>query len=380
MRKILLATTALVGFAVAGAAQAATSPLTVTVGGSVDFVAGAMHESMASGALKPSSGDFETIYSLDFGIAGKAANGIEYGGQLVLDNDTDGFGQTAVGTPDTNGIGNTIAASKAIVFMSGAFGKVQLGDARGATDLSVEAPAVVTNRYVDFLNSGSYAKKLVLGVDVKDHSTNVTYYTPKVGNANHKVQLGVTYTPQFDSYGSTVTLEQTAGYKNMVKGALAYNGNFKSVAVKASTNLITAESDSPATNLANQRPFISWGIGAQAAYSGFTLGGSYKDMGHFNTITGQDKNQHVYAAALKYEINKIGVGVNYLGGAGYDNALNGSGTSDHVKDFNNYGLGGSYAWAPGLTTNVDGVLFGQKTEAGTKNDGYVLLLSQKLAF
>ena len=48
MRKILLATTALVGFAVAGAAQAAapasTSPINVTVGGSVDFLAGAFHE------------------------------------------------------------------------------------------------------------------------------------------------------------------------------------------------------------------------------------------------------------------------------------------------------------------------------------------------
>jgi hypothetical protein len=45
MRKLLLATTAMIGFAVSGAAHAATSPVTVNVGGSVDFLAGAYAES-----------------------------------------------------------------------------------------------------------------------------------------------------------------------------------------------------------------------------------------------------------------------------------------------------------------------------------------------
>jgi hypothetical protein len=53
---------------------------------------------------------------------------------------------------------------------------------------------------------------------------------------------------------------------------------------------------------------------------------------------------------------------------------------NYVKDFDSYGLGGTYTWAPGLTTNLDGVMFDQEMETGVKNDGYVLLVSQKLAF
>ncbi|MDD3370274.1 MAG: porin, partial [Alphaproteobacteria bacterium] len=247
MRKVLLATTAIVGFAVAGAAQAATSPLTVTVGGSVDFVAGAAHESKASGAVAPSGGDFETIYSLDFGVAGKAANGIEYGGNIVIDNDIDAEDNFV-------GQGNNIAVSEADVFMSGAFGKVVLGDMRGATDLAVTAPNVGGIRYIDFLGAaagtaGSFAKDLVIGIDGKDHSTNVTYFTPKVGNDMHKVQLGVTYAPEFNKYGSDVKLTRVAAdeYKNVIKGALLYTGTFKPVAVKASANIISGTGESSAT-------------------------------------------------------------------------------------------------------------------------------------
>jgi hypothetical protein len=386
MRKILLATTALVGFAVAGAAQAATSPLNVTVGGSVDFIAGAFHESFASGvgsgADASASGDFETVYSLAFGVTGKTGNGIEYGGNLVLDNDTDADDNYAA-----NG-SNGIVVTRADIFMSGAFGKVQLGDARGATDLAVTGPNMIGIRYLDFVDGTRYAKKLVAGVDAKDHSTNVTYYTPKIGNDMHKVQAAVTYVPNFTQYGSTVQLTQTPDYKNVVKGVVAYTGNFKSVAVNASADIINGNmnaQDYAGTDAA--RPFTAWGFGAQAAYDGFTVGATYTDMGHFmtgaNTATGktQDKDQHTFGASLKYEFSKVAVGFNYLGGTGYDNNMGLAG-NDYVKSFNNYGFAGAYTWAPGLTTNANAVLFEQRLDrvGARDNDGYVLLISQKLTF
>jgi hypothetical protein len=367
MRKILLATTALVGFAVAGAAEAATSPLTVTVGGGVEFVAGAAHESKASGAINTTGGDFESIYSLNFGVAGKAANGIEYGGDIVIDNDVDSL--------TLEGSSANIGVSKADIFMSGAFGKIVLGDTRGATELSVKAPSVVGIRYLDFLGAGNYAKNLVTGVDSLDHSTNVTYFTPKVGNEMHKVQAGVTYVPQFYEFGSDVQRTGSSAYRNVVKGALAYTGNFKPVAVSLSGDIVTAAASRSAAHATTARPFTSFGVGMQAAYNGFTFGGNYANMGHYNTIIGQDKEQQQFGAGVTYEFNKVTVGANYLGGEGYS-----SFAGDYAKEFNNYALGGTYTWAPGLSTNVNGVLFGQKTEAGLKNDGYVLLVSQKLAF
>jgi hypothetical protein len=372
MRKILLATTALVGFAVAGAAQAATSPLNVTVGGSVDFVAGAFHESRAAGATNSASGDFETIYSLAFGVTGKTGNGIEYGGNLILDNDTDADDNYAA-----NG-SNGIVVTTADIFMAGAFGKVQLGDARGATDLTVGGPNMIGIRYLDFVDGTRYAKKLVAGVDAKDHSTNVTYYTPKVGNDMHKVQAAVTYVPNFTQYGSTVQLVENTGYRNAIKGALAYTGNFKSVAVNASAHIVTADI---AQSTATARPFTTWGLGAQAAYDGFTVGATYADLGHFVTGATQNKDQQQFGASLKYEFSKYAVGFNYLGGNGYDNNIALAG-NDYVKSFNNFGFAGAYTWAPGLTTNANAVLFEQRLDrtGARDNDGYVLLISQKLTF
>ena len=402
MRKILLATTALVGFAVAGAAQAATSPLNVTIGGSVDALAGQFHESKASaqaavpGSVR-NSHDFETIYALNFGVTGKAGNGLEYGGNLTLDNAPD--------IADSfTGSGNTIAVTTADIFLSGAFGKVQLGDSHGATDLALTAPVVgegqVYGRYIDFLNTATFAKNLVVGVDSTDHSTNITYFTPKVGNDTNKVQAAVSFVPQFYNYGSNVTQVQnvvtTTGasnslspYKDVIKGAVAYTGSFKPVTVGASVQAITGSSDSlsagqswiaQAAHGHKVRDFTSVGAAVQASAEGFTLGGSYTDLGHYNTIATQTKDQDQYSAALKYEFSKVAVGVSYLGGEGYSNTLMGAGGTSYVKDFNSYGVGGAYTWAPGLTTNLDGVLFDQKTEGNVKNDGYVLLVSQKLAF
>jgi hypothetical protein len=381
MRKILLATTALVGFAMAGAAQAATAPLNVTVGGSIDFVAGAFHESRAAGATNSASGDFETVYSLAFGVTGKTCCGIEYGGDLVLDNDIDPVIAEARADPYV-GNSNNIYVTKATVFLAGAYGKVQLGDARGATDLVVAGPNMIGYRYIDFLDGERYSKKLIIGVDGKDHSTNVTYYTPKVGNDMHKVQAAVTYIPNYIQYGSTVQLTEKSGYINVLKGVLAYTGNFKSVAVNASADIINGNmNNSVFSGSTAARPFTSWGLAAQAAYDGFTVGATYTDLGHFMSGADQNKDQKLFGASLKYEFSKYAVGFNYLGGNGYDNRMALTGT-DYVKTFNNFGFAGAYTWAPGLTTNANAVLFEQRLDktGARDNDGYVLLISQKLTF
>ncbi|MDR3449644.1 MAG: porin [Alphaproteobacteria bacterium] len=418
MRKFLLATTALVGIAAAGSAHAATSPLTVNVGGSVDFLAGnyaASNQGQTTFIGRQSTNrDFESIYNLNFSILGKANNGVEYGGLVNLTNGADAQNLF-------EGNSTTPFLNAGYVWMSGAFGKVMLGDSHGATDIAVNAPTVgegqVTGRFIDFLDTTTFAKNFVLGVDGLDHSTNVTYYTPKVGNENNKVQLGVSYIPQFYNSGASVvsyngtnglsgTNNLISAYHDVVKGVLNYQGNMDKVALGASAQIISGSGGSgsgvtiggtPVSNAAsawtafapngNVQSFTSWGVGAQAALDGFTVGATYLDQGRYNAVVGQDQSQHQYSAGLKYEFNKVGVGVSYLGGEGYSNILstgNAAGTSvssaNYVKDFNSYGAGGSYTWAPGLTSNLDGVYFDQKTDSGADNEGYVLLVSQKLAF
>jgi hypothetical protein len=61
---------------------------------------------------------------------------------------------------------------------------------------------------------------------------------------------------------------------------------------------------------------------------------------------------------------------------------------NYVSGFNAYGLGASYTWFPGLTSNIDGVMFDQKDRGvaesvnatDARDDGYVILVSQKMTF
>ena len=127
---------------------------------------------------------------------------------------------------------------------------------------------------------------------------------------------------------------------------------------------------------------------------GFTLGGSYVDEGSYGAVHGQNHDQHVMTLGGKYEIDKVSVGATWLKGKGYDNLLSGGSGSgattalaqpvtntNYVDDFDAYSVGATYTWFPGLTSAVDGTVFTQdvRDQAG-HNDGYVLLLSQKLTF
>ena len=107
----------------------------------------------------------------------------------------------------------------------------------------------------------------------------------------------------------------------------------------------------------------------------------------YDTEHGQNKAQDVATIGAKYEFDKVGVAASWLTGQGYADYLSLATAStsrnltDYVRSFNNEGIGATYTWFPGLTSAVDGVLFQQKVSGvANENDGYVLLLSQKLAF
>jgi predicted porin len=142
---------------------------------------------------------------------------------------------------------------------------------------------------------------------------------------------------------------------------------------------------------ASFQDYTSWGLGAQVGFdqlAGFTLGGSYQDLGRYGTSHGQNKNQDVWTVGGKYEFDKVAVAANYITSSQYDNLLSAFGATgatttntNYVSSFNAWGVGATYTWFPGLTTGVDGVLFQQGvSNRSDNNDGYVLLISQKLTF
>lgn len=405
MRKLLLATTALVGVAVAatGAQAAASSPISLNVGGYNDFVAGIYHESgAATGISSQGNHDFEDEFKINFDAMGKAMNGIEYGANVSLWN-----GEEA--NTGWARVQNGLTMNSAYVWLSGAWGKVLTGDEHSASsDLFVYAPTVgegqVDGRYFDFVNPVKLDRFYASGIDNTEHSTKITYFTPKVGNENNKVQLGVSYTPNMYDYGQGVAFTNGAGnqttstspYQDVIDAAVEYMGNFRPVNVAASAKITTGDSSSEvghSTTLLATAPtglkaqdFTSFGLGGQVGYQGFTAGVSYDDLGRYNTVQGQNKNQDVWTFGGKYEFDKVAVGVSYLTGEEYDNMLTGGSTvnttsTNYVSSFDALGAGASYTWFPGLTSNIDGVMFWQGVSNQTNNnDGFVLLVSQKMTF
>jgi len=408
MRKILLATTALVGVALlSGAAQAAApaSPISLNVGGYNDFVAGIDNQTQAP-TVRGNGKDFEDEFKLSFDAMGKAANGVEYGANIALWN----------GPEVTNlwrGGANGVTLNSGYVWMSGAFGKVLFGDEHGASDLFVYAPTVgegqVDGRYQDFTNSALLAHFQPSGIDNTEHSTKITYYTPKVGNENNKVQLGISYIPNLYNYGQSTVLTQntsaTTGnavspYQDVIKGAVAYTGDFHPVTLALSADILTGtagHSAFSATTLGgggqatlgagHAQDFTSWGVGGQVGFNGFTVGASYVDEGRYDTVHGQNKAQDIATIGGKYEFDKVGVGASWLTGQGYTDYLTQATTAasanltDYVRSFNAEGVGATYTWFPGLTSAIDGVMFQQKVQSVVnEDDGYVVLISQKLAF
>ncbi len=374
MRKILLASTALVAFA--GAAQAAESPIQVTLGGSVDFRAALFHESekvMATGETGRRGGDFQSEYDLTIAATGKAAGGIEYGALVNLDN-----GQSRVTT------GNGVSMQYAYVWMSGAFGKVLMGDERGASDLFVTAPAVgegqLNGNYTNFTDSTTLARFQPAYISTKEGATKVTYYTPKVGNADHKVQLGVSYAVENDQGTVSSLYDDATGYENQVEAVAQYTGNFNPVSVSVSPLFATGEGEGTKSTTNFARDYTVWGVGADAKYAGFTLGTSYVDAGHMSSAPGQEEDQSVWTIGLKYGFDKVELAASYMDGEGYFNTLAGA-DSDYVESFDAIGLGATYTWFPGLTTAADAVFFDQeRKDATADNEGHVLMLSQKMSF
>ncbi len=382
MRKILLATSALV--ALAGAAQAAESPIQVTAGGYVDFRAAMFHESNKllgdNATTARRSGDFATEYGLNFAAEGKAAGGIEYGSMITLNN------RAALGADAPT---DQIKMDQAYVWMSGAFGKTLMGDEHGASDLFVIAPTVgegqIDGNYTYFTDRNTLAQFQPAYIDTLENATKFTYYTPKVGNANHKVQLGVSYTPDYDSRGNDVAKYRAdvTTYRDVVETAVQYTGNFNPVSVVVSPMMVIGSGEGAGDDL---RDFTAWGVGTQLMYAGFTLGGSYVNAGHYNTVkfSDQTKDQHAWTLGLKYEFDKVALAANYMRGEGYYSLLDEVGVDNnitYVDDFSAVGLGATYTWFPGLTSAADAVFFNQNREdSGRNNIGHVLMLSQKMAF
>ncbi len=366
MRKILLATTAIIA---AGAfASPARAELEVTVGGFTAFQAAMFDNDTANNTTR----DFQSEAEIDVRADATADNGLQYGAKVALQASTsDSYNASDVG-----------------VYLAGGWGRVEMGDMDGASQLVVFAPTVgigqINGSYDDYVPSTATGHMLN---DRGDHNftaydtdtaTKVTYYTPKFAG----FQAGVSYAPEAGSVlqGETITFtEDTADSSDNFEFGLGYEGEFSGVMFKAGGNYVVGSAPTGTEDL------NAWSLGAQVGYQGFRFGGGYTDNGDSLATSGTaDDDIDSWNLGLTYENGPWGVGISYLDVDFDTNGMAstlGGGSAGVGGDYTAWALGGTYTVAPGLTVGADLAFFDRNaTGTANDNDGYVLVTDVTAAF
>jgi len=380
MKKILLGTTAIAAAALY--AQAAQAQITVSLGGYTEFF-GAYYD---DDAANRTSREFQLETEIVVRADGKADNGLLYGAKVELQN---------------NGTGGGVGTDEASVYLSGTWGRIELGDFDGAADtLAIYAPLIgieqIDGDAYDFLDTGNTAGAtvrfgatpffgLVKAPDSGD-ATKIMYLTPRFAG----IQAGVSYATQNGSEAQNVVAlkTDTPSYKDFWEFGANYTGTFAgfSVAVGATGSMGSGEDRQfpPFALPTELEDFFAWQAGAQIGYGGFKVGGGYIDGDDYgarrNTAAGDATAWHVGAS---YTAGPFAVGVTYADAEGAK-----AGFTTYASDYKTYGGGVAYTVAPGLVLQgdfmyVDEELVGvgaANTGVRADNEGYVAVISTRLNF
>jgi len=420
MKKILLATTALVSLV---AASAHADAPTVSVGGSFDFQAGFTDQKSDYRTPDVSTGDnglagnsrdakFSNDTRINIKAQGKADNGLTYGAVVDLLADISNSNDNAGANAD-----------RTYLFVESGYGRVEAGGNVGpARTLKVDASTFARAtggiagdwyRYVNLTqasttgvnNPNPYANYIITpdlpldgtaaqdgaasGLEDASAATKITYYTPKVSG----LQGGVSYIPDSGNRGTAAAFSGSHDerqFRDVFDFGVKYDNQFNQfgVAASATSQLGTAE-------VSSEGDLRSYALGLDVTYAGFTFGGSWGDLGKSGldklgttatlnsgataVVTGNDSTQSYWTLGGAYVQGPVGVSVTYLNSRRdtQDTGLGNAGTDK----FNNLSVGADYQLAPGLLPYAEVSFFDLEPGAGVpSNSGEVFILGTKVNF
>jgi len=360
MKKILLATTTLIGVAGLYAGAALADGPKVTIGGYANFEAGvdaddenskAYDDAVTAGTRngQPSGGissrpqAFRSDTEVDFKIDGKSDMGLGYGGEVDLLADT---------STDVQGRG--FNASKTFVYGDGNWGRLELGSNVGADGtMKVDAGTIAratggidgdwsyfANANAQYLAMSSLplaygslytapaagaipgtsdAGANFLGNHTEENLDKVTYYTPRWAG----FQLGVSYLPDETNRGQGTSTPVLPNYdgpdrsknnpgesSNIVTGGLSYDNKFYGVGLAAAATGEWGKAENDAyENLA------AWNAGLKLSWMGWSAAGSFGDWGKSDRLKASEITQNgtwYWDAGLAYEYGPYGISATYL--------------------------------------------------------------------
>lgn len=369
MRHVVVSSVALVALLTSLPAHA---ELDVTLGGEVSFQA-AMFDTDRTDS---SDRDFASTSDMFIRASGTAENGMEYGALVSL----------LTSTSDTNN------SKRTYVYAQGGWGRVELGDNDGASELGLYAPTVGVGQIDGALNDFIFfSDRADTQGDLGDanfkpldsfRATKATYYTPVIAG----FQAGASYAPEWDSSatGESVQFLTDAGQaSNIVELALRYQDDIGPVNLGVSGQYNFGEGADMGGGLISNN-LSAWGLGMTAAYKGFTVGGGYTHDGNsLNSRTQVNDDVSSWNIGATYEQGAWGVGISYLA---YDLDQNGSVTGSLPSDgssgkFTLTALGATYAVAPGLAVGADLGFYDRDRDApAVDTNGWVLVTEVRASF
>jgi predicted porin len=373
MKKILLGTSALVAL-FAGAAQAAETPK-VTLGGISNFEGG-VESGNDLKAVGERSGAFRTDNVITVKVDGKTDAGLGYGARIDLEADT------------SNNVDNAgVNAERTFIYVDGKWGKLQGGSDLGVTKtMKVDASSLaratggIDGDFTYFFTAGAQQVFAtpdlyldygagITGDESLQTKNKISYYTPRISG----FQAGVSYLPDSSINGQNVTVAtRTAGaVRNIVLGALNYEGKFSNVGVNVG---VTGEYGS-AENTANNN-LRTYQAGAKVSYMGASLAGSYANLSDSLRAKGtsSDSSNYIWTLGAAYEVGAFGASVTYLH-SNYDNA------ATTANKFSNISVGADYKLAAGLTPYAEvNFIDYNSSVAGQDNKDTVGIIGTQLAF
>ncbi|MBX2832317.1 MAG: porin [Rhodospirillales bacterium] len=343
MKKILVASSALVAVAFAGQAQA-SEKISLSVGGYMEQWIGVADQDKGE-----SVNAFQSDTEVHFSGSTTLDNGIEVGAKIELEGE---------GGNDTSMI------DEQYLYINGGFGQVKLGAEDGAAaDMGITAPSVGPVG----VNDGDLGNWVTVNtlpdtvIPAGGDAKRLTYYTPVMGG----FRAGVSYT---DDSGSE-NVDKATGGDAIVSAGVEYSGDFDGVSVAVSL-------------VGEKQGEGNWyGVGANVGFGAFTVGGSVlQEEGEF----GQGK-----ATSYRDDTTDFDIGVSYAMDAAKISLGYGYGEKDDTAaidgtdEISTVDLGLAYTLGAGVTWKSSVFWFddqGKDAGSADDNDGYGVVTGLALSF
>jgi outer membrane protein OmpU len=379
MKKILLASTAIVGGALMASSAAHAGNVTagdnyaVSINGIHRFMIGQYgHDDTTRTRVGRGYGFAAPFTEVHVNAKAQADNGIKYGVTIEI---------------ETRGDTGTVADEFYAIVEGDSWGRVELGANDGAADrmnISGANALVATGGYSgglglrQFINGFTSTPNSNLSrwdgpITASGDSVKVIYFTPRFAG----FQLGASLTPT-DTNNGRGALNET-GNQNLVELGANYVGKFGDVGLTVAGTYQKAGSSNGATQgNAGLNDLQVWSLGAKVNFAGFTLAAGYEDLDdtgltRTQTAAGQDAGE-IWNVGLGYKTGPWGVS------AGYQYGERNISTTAKA-DVGVIALGAQYAVAPGWTAMAElGLWDVNEGIPGFANDKEVFMIVNQFAF